>query len=70
MPGRVADETETAAFDNLARQPPGNEPDDQYDNQPLVRQMHLLPFGPSLRFATQSGSIAMKVSIPRQSRGL
>ena len=42
--GRVADETETAASDNLARQPSGNEPDDQNDNQTLVRQMHVLLF--------------------------
>ena len=42
--GRVADETETTASDNLARQPSGNDPDDQNDNQPLVRQMHVLPF--------------------------
>jgi hypothetical protein len=45
--GRVADETETAAFDNLTRQSSGNEPDDQNDNQSLVRQMHTLPLGPS-----------------------
>ena len=42
--GRVADETETAPSDNLARQPSGNDPDDQNHNQPLVRQMHVLPF--------------------------
>ena len=33
----VADETETVASHNLARQPSGNEPDDQNDKQPLVR---------------------------------
>jgi hypothetical protein len=38
--GHVADETETVALYNLARQPPGNDPDDQNDNQPLARQMH------------------------------
>ncbi len=37
---RVADETETTALHNFARQPSGNEPDDQNDNQPLIRQMH------------------------------
>lgn len=45
---RLADETEPVAPYNLARQPSGNEPDDENDNQPLVRQMHTLPFGPSL----------------------
>ena len=32
---RVADETETVASHNLARQPSGNEPDDQNDNATL-----------------------------------
>lgn len=33
---RVADETEPASSDDLARQPSGNDPDDQNYNQPLV----------------------------------
>ncbi len=37
---QVADETETVAPYNLARQPPGNDPDDQNDNQPFARQTH------------------------------
>ena len=41
---RVADETEPVPLNNLARQPSGNDPDDQNDKQPLVRQMHVLPF--------------------------
>jgi len=45
---RVADETETVASHNLARQPSGNEPDDQNDKQPLVRQMHALSLSLSL----------------------
>ena len=32
---RVADETETVTSHNLARQPSGNEPDDQNDNEIL-----------------------------------
>lgn len=44
----VADETETVALYNLARQPSGNEPDDQNDKQPLVRQMHALSLSLSL----------------------
>ncbi len=36
----IADETETIAPYSLARQPPGNDPDDQNDNQPFARQMH------------------------------
>jgi hypothetical protein len=42
--GCAADETGTTASDNLARQLSGNEPDDQNDNQTLVRQMHGLLF--------------------------
>ncbi len=33
---RVGDEIEPVAPYNLARQPSGNVPDDQYDDQPLV----------------------------------
>ena len=40
----VADETETTAPYDLARQPSGNDPDDQNDNQSLVREMHGLAF--------------------------
>ena len=40
---RVADETEAVPLNNLARQPSGNDPDDQNDKQPSVRQMHGLP---------------------------
>ena len=40
---RVADETEPASSDDLAREPSGNDPDDQNYNQSLVRQMHTLP---------------------------
>jgi hypothetical protein len=36
----IADETETIAPYNPARQPPDNDPDDQNDNQPFARQMH------------------------------
>ena len=36
----LADETETVALYSLARQPPGNDPDDQNDSQPFARQMH------------------------------
>jgi hypothetical protein len=55
----VADETEPIAPYNLARQPSGNEPDDQNDDPPLVRQMHAL--GSSLRFAAQFMNIAKKL---------
>ena len=48
---RVADETEPVAPHNLACQPSGNEPDDQNDNQPLVRQMHVLPMFLCFEFA-------------------
>src|SRR5271155_2731508 len=37
---RVPDKTESVAPNALARQPSGNEPDSQNDNQPLARQMH------------------------------
>jgi len=37
---RVANETKPVAADNLASQPTGNDPNDQNDKQPLVRQMH------------------------------
>ncbi len=40
----VADETEATAAYDLARQPSGNDPDDQNDNQSLVGQMHGLAF--------------------------
>jgi hypothetical protein len=40
---RVADEAEPVALNHLARQPSGNDPDGQNDNQPLVRQTHALP---------------------------
>src|SRR5271170_5412638 len=40
---RIADDTEPVPLNNLARQPSGNDPDDQNDKQPLVRQMHVLP---------------------------
>ena len=58
---RVADETKPVAPYNLARQPSGNEPDDQNDNQTLVRQMHVLLFAlcsdsrRRLRHCKQSG---------------
>jgi hypothetical protein len=57
--GRVANETKPVAPYNLARQPSGNEPDDQNDDPPLVRQMHAL--GSSLRFAAQFMNIAKKL---------
>src|SRR5208283_1463770 len=38
----VADETKSVSSDNLAREPSGNDPDDQNDNESLVRQMHAL----------------------------
>ena len=44
----VADETETVALYNLARQPSGNDPNDQNDNESLVRQMHALSLSLSL----------------------
>jgi hypothetical protein len=56
---RVADETEITASDNLARQPSGNDPDDQNDNQPLVRQMRVCIC--SIRGAV--GSIAMNLGL-------
>ena len=40
----VPDETKTVAPYNLPRQPSGNEPDDQNDDQSLIRQMHALSF--------------------------
>jgi hypothetical protein len=39
---RVADETQPMPLNNLARQPSGNDSDDQNDKQPLIRQMHAL----------------------------
>jgi hypothetical protein len=36
----VPDKTESVAPNDLARQPSGNEPDGQNDNQTLARQMH------------------------------
>src|SRR5271165_2344881 len=40
---RVADETKPVAPNNLASQPSGDDPNNQNDKQPLVRQMHALP---------------------------
>ena len=53
----VADETETTAPYDLARQPSGNDPDDQNDNQSLVREMHGLAFAFAL-IRGEVGSIA------------
>ena len=52
---RVADEPEPAASDNPARQPSGNDPDNQNDNQPLVRQMQVFLFG--LRYDSWAGRV-------------
>src|SRR5208282_567979 len=40
---RVADETKPVAPNNPASQPSGDDPNDQNDKQPLVRQIHAFP---------------------------
>ena len=58
--GRIADETETTAPDNLARQPSGDEPDDQNDNPALGPTNACSSLRPLAPIRDAVGSIAIK----------
>jgi hypothetical protein len=42
----ISNETKPIAPDDLSGQPSGNDPNDQTDKQPFVRQMHSVSFSP------------------------
>jgi hypothetical protein len=65
----MPNQTEPVPLNNLARQPSGNDPDDQNDEQPLVRQMHALPLAgrsdsgkPQLGAAHGAGMVDLSAS--------